>query len=99
MPKVTAAPQYSHEIIISPNLGLIGAPQLGHFRDATPEGATTGAAELDVGLGKFRFVLVPHFVQNAASSGSWVPHLWQYITGQRWLVKADALKFSLKNSC
>jgi hypothetical protein len=56
---------------ISPNLGLIGAPQLGHFNDATPEGARTGPVEtVAAGLGAFNPVLVPHLTQNAASSGS-----------------------------
>jgi hypothetical protein len=55
---------------ISPNLGEIGAPQLGHFNDATPEGATTGEVEAAVGLGVVDPMLVPHFIQNAASSGS-----------------------------
>jgi hypothetical protein len=68
-PKVIAFPQYSQLITISPNLGAIGAPQLGHFREETPVGATTGA-ESEVGLVRFRFVLVPHLMQNAASSGS-----------------------------
>ena len=36
-------PQYSHVIIISPNLGAIGAAQLGHFREVAVEGAMTGA--------------------------------------------------------
>ena len=74
-PRVTPLPQYSQVITISPNLGKIGAPQLGHFHDVTPEGATTGEADAVVGLGMFNVVLVPHFMQNAASSGSWVPHL------------------------
>jgi hypothetical protein len=56
---------------ISPNLGAIGAPQLGHFNDDTPEGAMTGPLEADAaGLEVFNVVLVPHFVQNAALSGS-----------------------------
>jgi hypothetical protein len=55
---------------ISPNLGEIGAPQLGHFKDATPEGARTGEAEVTVGLAVFNPVLAPHLAQNAASSGS-----------------------------
>jgi len=46
---VIALPQYSQLITISPNLGEIGAPQLGHFKDATPDGATTGAGEVEVG--------------------------------------------------
>jgi hypothetical protein len=55
---------------ISPNLGEIGAPQLGHFNDATPEGAITGEAEAAAGLAVVNPVLAPHLVQNAASSGS-----------------------------
>jgi hypothetical protein len=55
---------------ISPNLGLIGAPQLGHFKEATPEGAITGEVEVTVGLTVFNPVLVPHLTQTAASSGS-----------------------------
>jgi hypothetical protein len=46
---------------ISPNLGAIGAPQLGHFKDATPEGATTGEAEAAAALGAVTVVLAPHF--------------------------------------
>jgi len=72
VPRVTALPQYSQVITISPNLGAIGAPQLGHFSDATPEGAITGSveAEATAGLGiAFTVVLAPHFGQNAASSG------------------------------
>jgi hypothetical protein len=34
-------------IIISPNFGAIGAPQLGHFNDVALEGAITGVAPLD----------------------------------------------------
>jgi len=48
----------------------MGAPQLGHFKDATPEGAITGEAGVAVGLGALNPVLVPHFGQTAASSGS-----------------------------
>jgi len=71
VPRVTALPQYSQVMTISPNLGAIGAPQLGHFKDATPEGARTGLVEaVTVGLGAFNPVLVPHLTQNAASSGS-----------------------------
>jgi hypothetical protein len=55
---------------ISPNLGEIGAPQLGHFKDAAPEGARTGAVEVTVGLAAVDPVLAPHLLQNAASSGS-----------------------------
>ena len=60
---------------ISPNLGVIGAPQLGHFKDVTPEGARTGEAceageaEVAVGLATFTPVLAPHLTQKAASSG------------------------------
>ena len=67
---MTPLPQYSQVITISPNLGAIGAPQLGHFKDATPEGARTGPEELAaVGLGAFNDVLVPHLGQKAVSSG------------------------------
>jgi hypothetical protein len=38
-------PQYSQVITISLNFGAKGAPQLGHFNEVTPEGATTGEAE------------------------------------------------------
>jgi hypothetical protein len=68
LPRVTALPQNSQVITISPNLGEIGAPQLGHFNDATPEGAITGEAEATAALG-VNVVLAPHFGQNAASSG------------------------------
>ena len=54
---------------ISPNFGLIGAPQLGHFKDSTPEGARTGEVEVAVGLVALNPVLVPHLGQTAASSG------------------------------
>jgi hypothetical protein len=62
---------------ISPNLGVIGAPQLGHFKDVTPEGARIGEEEgarigeeeVTVGLAVFNPVLVPHLAQTAASSG------------------------------
>ena len=71
LPKVTPVPQYSHVITISPNLGAMGAPQLGHFKDCTPEGARTGPVEVeDDGLAAFNPVLVPHLTQKAASSGS-----------------------------
>jgi len=70
-PKVTAFPQYSQVITISPNFGAMGAPQLGHFNVAAPEGATTGPAEdVAAGLGAFTPVPAPHLVQNNASSGS-----------------------------
>jgi hypothetical protein len=52
---------------ISPNLGEIDAPQLGHFKDSTPEGATTDE-EAAAGLALFNSVLVPHLTQNNASS-------------------------------
>jgi hypothetical protein len=76
---VTALPQYSQVITISPNLGEIGAPQLGHFSDVAPEAATTGDVEVEVGFETFNPVLVPHFTQKAASSGICAPQLWQYI--------------------
>jgi len=43
LPSVMLLPQYSHVIIITPNFGAIGAPQLGHFREVAVEGALTGA--------------------------------------------------------
>jgi hypothetical protein len=47
LPRVMLLPQYSHVITISPNLGAMGAPQLGHFRDCAFDGARIGAgAEL-----------------------------------------------------
>jgi len=55
---------------ISPNFGEIGAPQLGHFKDAAPEGARIGEVEVADGLAAFNPVLVPHFAQNTASSES-----------------------------
>jgi hypothetical protein len=55
---------------ISPNFGEIGAPQLGHFKDVTPEAAITGELGVSVSLAAFNPVLVPHLVQNVASSGS-----------------------------
>jgi hypothetical protein len=64
---------------ISPNLGAIGAPQLGHFREVAPDAATTGAVDVEVGLETFNPVLVPHLTQKAASSGICAPQLWQYI--------------------
>jgi hypothetical protein len=75
---------------ISPNLGEIGAPQLGHFRDVAPEGAriTSGVADGAAEVGAepafcaIAATLVPHFMQKVASSGSWVPHL-----GQNMLIK------------
>ncbi|HYB68574.1 MAG TPA: hypothetical protein VEC97_03430 [Candidatus Acidoferrales bacterium] len=42
-------------------MGAIGAPQLGHFKDATPEGATTGEVEATGALGAVNVVLAPHF--------------------------------------
>jgi hypothetical protein len=39
LPRDIVFPQYSHVMIISPNFGAIGAPQLGHFRAVAPEGA------------------------------------------------------------
>jgi hypothetical protein len=57
----------------------MGAPQLGHLSDVASDGATTGPLEVADGLTTFKPVLVPHLTQKAASSGSWAPHLWQYI--------------------
>jgi hypothetical protein len=39
LPNVTPLPQYSQVITISPNFGAMGAPQLGHFIEVTPDGA------------------------------------------------------------
>jgi hypothetical protein len=71
-PKATPEPQYSHVMTISPNLGEIGAPQLGHFNDVAPDGAKTGRLDAGAGTGLESpdLKLVPHFIQNAASSGS-----------------------------
>lgn len=70
VPNVIAVPQYSQVITISPNLGAIGAPQVGHFNEDTPEGAITGPVEaVAAGLAAFNPVLAPHLGQNAASSG------------------------------
>ncbi len=44
LPRVMLLPQYSQVIIISPNFGLIGAAQLGHFSEVAPVGAKTGPA-------------------------------------------------------
>jgi hypothetical protein len=64
---------------ISPNLGAIGAPQLGHFKDCTPEGARTCPVEAGLAdLGGFDDVFFPHLVQNAVPSGSSAPQLPQY---------------------
>jgi hypothetical protein len=43
LPRVIPVPQYSQVMTISPNLGDIGAPQLGHFSAVAPAGAMTGA--------------------------------------------------------
>jgi hypothetical protein len=64
-------------IIISPNFGVIGAPQLGHFRAVAPAAAMTGWLGLGVWLGAEEAILVPHFKQKPALSGSWVPHFGQ----------------------
>jgi hypothetical protein len=65
-------------MIISPNLGAIGAPQVGHFNDVAPKGAIIGSAGAAVCFGGAAATLAPHFKQNTASSGSWAPHLGQY---------------------
>lgn len=56
----------------------MGAPQFGHFRAVAPEGARIGAVGAagcpDIAAAR----LVPHLMQKAALSGSWVPHLGQY---------------------
>jgi hypothetical protein len=61
---VTPLPQYRQVITISPNFGAMGAPQLGHFNDVTPEGARTGPVEaVEAGLGAFDDALFPQLVQ------------------------------------
>src|SRR5579875_498406 len=42
-PRDMLLPQYSHVITISPNLGDIGAPQLGHLREVAFVGASTSS--------------------------------------------------------
>jgi hypothetical protein len=71
-------PQYSQVIIISPNLGEMGAPQCGHLNAVAPKGAMMGAAEAAACFDCAAARLFPHFMQKAASSGSWAPHLGQY---------------------
>lgn len=61
VPRVIALPQYWQVIIISPNLGAIGAPQLGHFIELTPLGAT-----IDFCTG---FVLAPSVAPLVVCSG------------------------------
>jgi hypothetical protein len=77
-PRVIPVPQYSQVMTISPNFGEIGAPQCGQFRDVTPKGARIGPVEAVACFGCDVTTVVPHFVQKMASSGSCVPHLWQY---------------------
>ncbi|HUK27442.1 MAG TPA: hypothetical protein VLV31_03380 [Candidatus Acidoferrales bacterium] len=71
LPNATPNPQYSHVITISPNFGEIGAPQLGHLIDVALDGATIGrlGAAAVAGFGS-ALKFAPHFIQNAASSGS-----------------------------
>jgi len=75
VPRVMLLPQYSQVIIISPNLGAIGAAQLGHLRDVAVEGAMTWVTLEDafedwLGPWPAWFIFVPQREQNAASSGS-----------------------------
>jgi len=52
----------------------MGAPQLGHFNDATPDGAITGPDEpVEADLAAFNDVGFPHLVQNAEPSAIWAP--------------------------
>ena len=69
-PRVTAEPQYSQVMTISPNLGEMGAPQLGHFKAVTPEGAITGEVGVTDDFGAVNPVFAPHLGQTAASSGT-----------------------------
>jgi hypothetical protein len=57
---------------ISPNFGEIGAPQLGHFSDVAPDDAKIGRLDAEAATGSepLGFKVAPHFIQNAASSGS-----------------------------
>jgi hypothetical protein len=56
---------------ISPNLGDIGAPQLGHFKEVAPDGAITGPEEaVAAGFGAFSPLFVPHLGQTVTLSGS-----------------------------
>jgi hypothetical protein len=64
-------------MIISPNFGAIGAPQLGQFSAFASVGATTGSAGAAAFFSAAMFV--PHFMQNTASSGSSAPHFGQYV--------------------
>jgi hypothetical protein len=75
-PNITAVPQYSQLITISPNFGVIGAPQWGHLSALASKGAMTGV-DGTCCTGKLE-ILAPHFIQNNASSGSCAPHLGQY---------------------
>jgi hypothetical protein len=62
-PSVMAVPQYSQVMTISPNFGVMGAPQLGQLRDVTPLAARTGLVLL-VSFGTFASAMcVPHFMQ------------------------------------
>jgi hypothetical protein len=72
-------------MIISPNFGFMGAPQLGHFSAVAPEGARIGPVEAVACFGCGAARLAPHFMQKLASSGSWAPHLGQYrVIPPRW---------------
>jgi len=59
--KETLAPQYSQLINISPNFGLSGAPQLGHFIEVALAGATTAwVGREPVWFGALSPILEPH---------------------------------------
>ena len=75
LPSVILLPQYSQVIIISPNLGAIGAAQLGHFREVAVDGAMTGVDVAGIPgetvLDELAWpVLLPQCEQNNASSAS-----------------------------
>src|SRR5487761_331978 len=84
LPSVTLLPQYSQVIIISPNFGAIGAPQLGHFNEVALDGASICASlcgcACDGSPPSTPGTVAPHLKQNLASSGSWAPHFRQYMT-------------------
>ena len=97
LPRVIPLPQYSQVMTISPNFGEIGAPQFGHFSEVASIGASTGALGCRCGLRRLPLAplrLAPHFMQKAAPSGFWAPHLGQ-IKRNRSLERLSALRAEL----
>jgi hypothetical protein len=66
-------PQYKQVTTISPNLGVMGAPQLGHLSAVTSGVAIIEGFEVPVGFAFSPAILVPHFKQKRASSGRSAP--------------------------